>query len=174
MVPLKHHLKSRSKEETKQRPDRITVAWWSEAVLESVPPPSLNCFVNLGKSLDLFEPQFLHPQNGSNGSINFTGILQGSHGLMHIKRLVLCRPQVNPSTNSGCQLYHFIAILAGVTVSLFTSGSRSVALSYTTPTLMRSLTHLVLETGCVSQPRSFTEAPFMRIFSVQEEGQPRL
>lgn len=61
MVLLKHHLKSHSKETTYYH-GKIMVALWLEAALESAPyPPSLNCFVNLGKALDFSEPQFLHP-----------------------------------------------------------------------------------------------------------------
>lgn len=55
MVFLKYYLKFRFKEEIKQRFDRITVVWWLEVVLELVLFLLFNCFVNLGKLLDLFE-----------------------------------------------------------------------------------------------------------------------
>lgn len=83
---------------------------------------------------------------------------------MHTKGLVLCLPQRNHSTDGG-----FSTVPP---TRPFTLGSPGFDVSHATPTLVHSLTHLVLEIRCVRQPRSFPTLLFMRIFSVQGEGQP--
>lgn len=61
VVLLKHHLKSHPKEAPKEHQSRTAAALWFQAASESVPAPSLSCFVNLGKSLRFHKPQFFHP-----------------------------------------------------------------------------------------------------------------